>query len=133
MPTTAVEALPTIDFVSPLPGFPDHRQFHLVSLDDSDQVFWLTAADDPELRFLVVPPPTFFPNYTPEIADDALAALGVDEAERLLLLLVVTAGETAREATANLLAPIVVDRVSRRAVQTVLTGSGLPVRAGLTA
>ena len=45
----------------------------------------------------------------------------------------VTAGETAAETTANLLAPILVDQASRRALQVVLTGSGLPVRAELMA
>jgi flagellar assembly factor FliW len=40
---------------------------------------------------------------------------------------VITAG--VNETTANLLAPIVVDRDSRRAMQVVLTGSGMPIRA----
>ena len=128
-----VEALPTIEFVAPMPGFPDHRRFYLVSIDDSGLVYWLTSADDPELRFLVIPPPAYFPDYTPEIGDEALAALGVEEAERILLLLVVTAGETLQQTTANLMAPIVVDRESRRAVQTVLAGSGFSVRTALSA
>jgi flagellar assembly factor FliW len=114
-----------------MPGFPDHRRFYLVSIDDSGLVYWLTSADDPELRFLVIPPQPLFPDYTPEISDEALAVLGVDEAERILLLLVVTAGESLPDTTANLMAPIVVDKQSRRAVQTVLAGSGFPVRTAL--
>jgi flagellar assembly factor FliW len=129
--TAPVEALPAIEFVAPMPGFPEHRRFYLVSVDDSGLVYSLIAADDPELRFLVIPPPPFFPDYTPEIGDEALEALGVDEAGRILLLLVVTAGESLRDTTANLMAPIVVDKESRRAVQTVLAGSGFPVRAAL--
>jgi flagellar assembly factor FliW len=42
-------------------------------------------------------------------------------------MVVITAG--VNETTANLLAPIIVDRDSRRAMQIVLQGSGLPVRA----
>jgi flagellar assembly factor FliW len=131
--TAVVETLPTIEFVAPMPGFPEHRKFYLVTVDDSGLVYWLTAADDPELRFLVVPPLPFFPDYVPELGDDAVSALGVEEAEKLLLLLVVTAGETLQDTTANLMAPIVVDQESRRAIQTVLAGSGFPVRAALTA
>jgi len=129
--TAPVEAMPTIEFVAPMPGFPDHRRFYLVAIDDSGLVYSLTSADDPELRFLVIPPPPFYPDYTPEISDEALSMLGVDDAERLLLLLVVTAGETLRETTANLMAPIVIDNESRRAVQTILAGSDFPVRAAL--
>jgi flagellar assembly factor FliW len=60
-----------------------------------------------------------------------LELLGMPDPEQLLLLLVVTAGESAT--SANLLAPIVIDQASRKAVQVVLSGSGLPVRAMLSA
>ena len=129
--TAETANLPTIEFVAPLPGFPAHRQFVLVRLDDEGLLYAMTSVADPELRFLVMPPPTFFPDYAPEIGDDALELLGSPEAEQLLLLLVVTASEA--QTTANLLAPIIVDQAHRRAVQVVLSGSGLPVRAQLAA
>ncbi|MFG2040819.1 flagellar assembly protein FliW [Dactylosporangium sp. NPDC048998] len=48
------------------------------------------------------------------------------------MLLVVTAGESgAEDATANLMAPIVLDQRSRRAVQLILSHGGLPVRQKL--
>jgi flagellar assembly factor FliW len=120
------DELPTIEFVAPLPGFPAHRSFALVRVDDAGLLYSLTSVSDPGLRFLVVPPAPFFPDYAPEVDDDTLALLDRPEADHLLLLLVVTAGEEAT--TANLLAPIVLDQGNRRAVQAVLTGSGLPVR-----
>lgn len=129
--TVAPEIAPTLEFASPMPGFPDHRQFNLVRIGDQDLLYALTSVDDPELRFLVIPPQTFFPDYTPELDEETLELLGTHEADDLLVLLVVTPGGSAREATANLLAPIIVDKQSRRAAQAVLTGSGLPVRAPL--
>ena len=131
--TVAPEITPTLDFVSPMPGFPDHRQFLLVRIGDQDLLYALTSVDDPELRFLVIPPGGFFPDYTPEIDDETLDLLGTRDAADLLVLLVVTPGGSAREATANLLAPIIVSQRHRRAAQAVLTGSGLPVRAPLMA
>jgi len=128
--TRAVD-VPVIEFVSPLPGFPGERRFVLVRLDDAGVLFALTSVEDPELRFLVVPPVPFFPDYAPEVDEETLRALSVRDAEGLLVLLVVTAGETAQESTANLMAPIILHEETRRAVQLVLTGSGLPVRAAL--
>jgi flagellar assembly factor FliW len=118
--------LPTIEFVAAMPGFPAHRRFALVRLDDAGLLYALTSVDDSDLRFLVVPPAPFFPDYAPEVDDETLELLGRPDADQLLLLLVVTAGEA--HTTANLLAPIVIDQGNRRAVQVVLTGSGLPVR-----
>ncbi len=119
--------LPTITMAVPMPGFPAHREFVLVRLNDDGLLYAFTSIDDPELRFLVAPPEPFFPEYAPEIDDEVFAALNTKDPDRLLLLTVITAG--VNETTANLLAPIVVDRDSMRAIQVVLSGSGLPVRA----
>jgi flagellar assembly factor FliW len=129
--TTSSLTLPTIELAVPMPGFPAHRRFVLVRLDEDGLLYALTSLDDSDLRFLVVPPAPFFPDYAPVIGDDALEMLGSPDADQLLLLLVVTAGESAT--SANLLAPIVIDQVNRRAVQVILTGSGLPIRAPLSA
>jgi flagellar assembly factor FliW len=119
--------LPIIDMAVPMPGFPAHRQFVLVRLNDEGLLYAFTSVEDPELRFLVAPPEPFFPDYAPEIENDVFAALNTKDPDRLLVMVVITAG--VNETTANLLAPIIVDRDSRRAMQVILNGSGMPVRA----
>ena len=119
--------LPTVTMAVPMPGFPAHREFVLVRLHEEGLLYAFTSVEDPELRFLVAPPEPFFPEYAPEIEDEVFAALNTKDPDRLLLMVVITAG--ANETTANLLAPIIVDRDSMRAMQVVLSGSGLPVRA----
>ena len=119
--------LPTITMAVPMPGFPAHREFVLVRLNDDGLLYAFTSIQDPELRFLVAPPEPFFPDYAPEVEPEVFAALNTRDTDRLLLLTVITAGVD--ETTANLLAPIVLDRDSMRAMQVVLSGSGYPVRA----
>src|SRR3954468_19369197 len=123
--------LPVIDFVAPIPGFPEDRRFVLVRLDDAGVLFSLKSVDTDGLRFLWVPPTQFFPEYEAEIDDETIAALGVTDQQDLLVLLVVTAGDGGADATANLMAPIVLDQRSRRAVQLILSHSGHPVRQKL--
>jgi flagellar assembly factor FliW len=125
--------LPVIEFVRPMPGFPDRRRFVLTRIDEAGVLCALRALDDQALRFLVVAPAPFFPDYAPEIDDDTLALLDPPDTAGLLILLVVSVGQSAADATANLLAPIVVDQVTRRAAQVVQTGSNLPLRAPLAA
>jgi flagellar assembly factor FliW len=119
--------MPIIDMALPMPGFPAHRQFVLVRLNEEGLLYAFTSVDDPELRFLVAPPEPFFPDYAPEIENETFAALNTKDPDRLLVMVVITAG--VNETTANLLAPIIVDRDTRRAMQVVLTGSDMPVRA----
>jgi flagellar assembly factor FliW len=123
--------LPIIEFATPLPGFPEHRRFVLTQIEGTVLLYTLRAVDDPEVRFLVAPPAPFFPDYAPVIDDRALALLQVTDPADLLVLLVVSVPEAAARATANLLAPIVVDQRTRRAAQVVLAGSELPIRAPL--
>ncbi|MCO8272589.1 flagellar assembly protein FliW [Actinoplanes sp. TRM 88003] len=119
--------LPTITMAVPMPGFPAHREFVLVRLNEDGLLYAFTSTEDPDLRFLVAPPEPFFPDYAPELEADVFAALNTKDPDRLLLLTVITAGSN--ETTANLMAPIVVDRDTMRAMQVVLSGSGFPVRA----
>jgi flagellar assembly factor FliW len=125
--TDSLLDLPVLDLAVPMPGFPAHRQFVLVRLHDDGLLYAFTSVDDPSLRFLVAPPEPFFPDYAPEIETEVFAALNTKDPDRLLVMVVITAG--VNETTANLLAPIIVDRDSHRAMQVVLTGSRMPVRA----
>jgi len=124
--------VPVLEMVQPMVGFPDRRRFALERLDDTGLVCDLRSLDDPELRFVVVAPGPFFPDYSPEVDDAVVAELGVESEDDLLALLVVTLGETADAATANLLAPVLVNHRTRRAGQYLLDDTDLPMRAPLS-
>ena len=123
--------IPVIELVHPMPGFPDHSRFALVQLDDDGVLCSLSSLDEPGLRFLVVPPVQFFPDYAPEVDDEAVADLGISSAEEVLVLSVLTAGETLAATTANLAAPVLVNTQTCRALQVVLDDARHPVAAPL--
>ena len=127
-----VEEIPVIEMIEALPGFPDRTRFALVRLDEDGLLCSLKSVEDPDLRFLVVPPNVFFPGYTPEIDDATVSALRIQRAEDVLVLVVVNPGDQASSATANLLAPVVVNTVNRQGTQVVLS-EDQPVRAPLVA
>jgi flagellar assembly factor FliW len=137
---TAVEELPELTFVRPLPGFGDLRRFVLVDLDpdgggDEPVLFELRSLEDPAVRFLVAAPAAFFPEYGFELDEIDCAALGLglgDEADALVLVLL-TLGHDARPTTANLLAPVVVNARTRAAAQIILAGTDWPVQADVVA
>jgi flagellar assembly factor FliW len=125
------DELPTLDMVQPLVGFPDQRRFALARLDETGLVCDLRSIDDPDLRFVVMPPHAFFDDYAPEIDDSVADELGANGAEDLIALVVVTLGDSPDDATANLLAPVLVNHRTRRAGQYVLDDTDLPLRAPL--
>ncbi len=129
--TDAPVSAPTIEFVAPIAGLPQHHRFHLVPLDEDGTLFSLRSADDTGLRLVVVAPGRFFPGYAPEIDDETVAALDLRDATEAAVLCVVNIGDDPATATVNLLAPVVVNHRTMQAAQTVLTGSDLPLRAPL--
>lgn len=130
-PADDVVEIPVIEFVRPLPGFPEQRQFALVRLDEDGDLCELASIEGRELRFLVMAPGPFFPEYEVEISDDIVTDLGVTAPEEVVTLLVVHAGDSLATTTANLLAPLVVNTTTRLAAQVVLADESLPVRAPL--
>jgi flagellar assembly factor FliW len=122
-----------IDLVHPLPGFPDDRRFALVDLDGSGQLCSLTSLDHDELRFLVAPPHTFFPDYAPEIDDATIADLDIGSVEDVVVLVVLNPGESLLTSTANLKAPVVLNTANRRACQVIVDDAALSVSAPLSA
>jgi flagellar assembly factor FliW len=132
MIATMVE-IPAIELVHPFPGFPQARRFALVQLDDDGMLCQLRSLDDPSLRFLVMPPVPFFPDYAPEVGDDVVEDLQIDSADDVIVLLVLNAGESLTTTTANLMAPVVVNTATMRATQVILDDPALPLAAPLVA
>lgn len=132
----ADDETPVLTIANGMVGFPDRTRFVLVRADDDPSTCWfvMRCVDDPDLSFVVTHPGPFFPEYAPDIDDAAAARLGLtaetveDEA---MLLVVVTIGEQIERSTANLLAPLVVNRRTREGAQVVLAGSTLSLREPL--
>lgn len=138
MTTTAPEEaaavtgdIPVVELAAPFPGFPGLRRFALARVVDDGTVCDLRSLDDPEVSFVVVPPAEFFDGYAPEVGDDVADALELTSGEDALVLAMVTLGESAANATANLRAPIVVNHRTRRAMQVILDDPELPLKAPL--
>jgi flagellar assembly factor FliW len=129
--TDAPVTAPHIEFVSPILGLSEHTRFTLVPLDEEGVLYSLRSLDEPGLRLVVVAPGRFFPGYLPEIDDETVAALDLRDATEAAVLCVVNPGDDAAAATANLLAPVVINHRSMRAAQTVLIGTDLPLKAPL--
>lgn len=131
-PEASGAAAPAVDFPAGLPGFPGARSFTLVRWGASEGPYSvLVDLGDPGVRFLVVPPAVFFPDYAVDLDDAIAAALELDDADDCLLLVIVTLGARAQDATANLLGPIVINVRNRRGAQAVLSDSGYSTRVPL--
>ena len=132
MTLAPVATLPLLGMVQPVPGFPDHRDYVLVTADGDGLLYWLQSLDADGPRFLAIAPARYFPDYAPELPQSVVEDLGlIDPADAQLFCLVTVPQEGAAAATANLRAPVVVNPATWRATQVVLTDGAHPIRRPL--
>jgi flagellar assembly factor FliW len=128
---TGIAEQPEIHFPSGLVGYPAAQRFVLQSGDGG--VFELRGVDEDDPDFVVVAPAPFFPDYAPIIDDETVQRLGLRGQEDALVLLVVTLRDRPEDASANTLAPLVINARTRDAAQVVLTGQPFSLRQPLLA
>ena len=120
-PTEVGRGVPVLEMVQPLAGFPDDRRFALARLDETGLVCDLRSLDDPNLSFVWCRPARSSPTTPPRSTRRSPPKLGIEDENDLLALVVVTLGDTPEQATANLLAPVLVNHRTQRAGQYVLS------------
>jgi len=98
-------------------GFEEISEYLLEPIPDNPCFFSLLAPQGP--AFILTKPAFFFPDYFVQVKRDALANIALEEKEAEIYLLVTVPEKTA-EATANLLAPLVINAAQGLASQIVL-------------
>jgi len=113
-----------VQFPCGLPGFENETQFLVMEPKDSAPLIFLQSIRQSGLCFLTLPVLTVDPRYHLSVTPDDLQLLGLDperapeigaEIDCLTVIAVAESGA----ATANLLAPVVVNRAARRALQAI--------------
>ena len=132
-PALQALAANTIRFIMPLPGFPEAREFTLEPVEEQAGMLSLLRSVDSELEFVVALPEAFFSEYAPELDDTTAERLGLHTADDALVLVILTIAERIEHTTANLMAPVVVNRHTGEAVQALLITSGYDIRTPLVA
>ncbi len=110
-----------LTFAEGLIGFAHCRSYIVVRHHEASAFRWLQCLDEPHIAFPVVEPREFCDDYAPTISDADARSLGLTaDAPTLLFTIVTVPPRTPRDMTANLLAPLVVNGLTRRGKQVIV-------------
>ena len=113
-------------------GFESCRDYVVVRHDDKSAFRWLQSLQEPGVAFPVVEPFSFRPDYAPTISDTDARMLGLKADTPTLLFVVVSVpGNDPQAMTANLLAPIVINALTRQGKQVIVLDEGYSTRHDL--
>ncbi len=117
------------DFPAGLPGFEDEHRFIAIEQPSTKPILFLQSLRTPDLCFITLPVLVVDPGYEPAISPDDLRLLELPEhrqprlSSEVLCLAIISVSE-GKPPTANLLAPVVINLKTRRAVQAIQSESG---------
>lgn len=122
-----VDASEVFEFRPGLAGFERLARYAMIPENDSP-VEWLQSLEEPAVAFATIEPFLFYPEYSFELSDRDCEDLGLHTPQTAIVRCLLTLSTSVEEITANLLAPVVLNRETRKARQIVLPDSNLSMR-----
>lgn len=111
-----------ITFPEGLLGFEKYTKFALID-SEYEPFIWLQSTEESNLAFLMIDPFLICSDYEADIDDSALRNIGVDSAEDIIIMTLVTIPKDGSAITANFLGPVVINKKNRKCLQVILNDS----------
>ncbi len=109
-------------------GFTEQKQYTIVSEKSKRPFFWLQSVEDGGPSFIVIDPREFQVDYQSELSAADKAVLRVDNIEECEIFAIVSVPKDSDKISANLLAPLVVNKKENLGKQIVLQYSNYAVQ-----
>lgn len=109
-------------------GFEEYQRYVFLANPEEEPFIWLQCVDQPEVAFVLIDPMVIDSNYDFEVDDDTIELLDLSDPKNIRLYAIVTVKPDPSKMTANLLAPILLNKANQRARQLVLHQSTFSTR-----
>ncbi len=121
-----------IEFPNGLVGLSEWKNFSLQQSKDIIPVALLHSLDEKGLSYIVADPRGWFPQFQLDVPDEDWNILQVEQEEDLILLSIINVESDPFLITANLIAPILINKKNKIGVQTILHNSSYMANHPLT-
>lgn len=116
-------------FPAGLPGLPrELTKFTLTALSEDSPFFFMESVEDEDTSFILIDPFALFPDYEFDLPDEEAKVLNVKDLRQVAVFCIVNAGSGLKNATVNLLAPVVLNTATGTARQVVLNDRRYSIR-----
>ena len=118
-----------ITFDDGIPGLEEYRSYALLQFEESYPIIWLQSIDEGGVCLPVLDTYAVLTGYVFDIDDEDVGLLKLNGPEDLHVVSVLVIPEEIQRMTVNLAAPIIINTVTGKAKQILLSGSDYNVRA----
>jgi len=124
-----VDEARAIKFDDGIPGLEQYREYALLQFEESYPIVWLQSTEERGICLPVLDTFVVLPGYVFDIDEADAKSLELTKPEELHVVSVVVIPEDVSGMTVNLAAPIIINTITGKAKQVVLSGSEYNVRA----
>jgi flagellar assembly factor FliW len=112
-----------ISFEKGVPGFEEEKKFVVLPFAEDTPFFILQSTNTSNLAFLVTNPFVYFKDYEFDLTENQLKELATENSKDVVVFVILTVGETFEKTTANLQAPVVINKNNKQGKQIVLNNT----------
>ena len=127
--TVEIDESKLITFSSGIPGLEEYCKYALLQYEESYPIIWMQSIDEGGVCLPVLDTYAVLTGYVFDIDDEDVQELEINGPEDLHVVSVLVIPDELRNMTVNLAAPIIINTVTGKAKQIVLSGSDYNVRA----
>ena len=104
-----------------IPGFQDKKRYSILQKEEAAPFLFFQSIDDPNLSFVILDPSSVMPDYSVEEKDiNKVVSWDFEKDEISLFVIVTIPNEVPENATANFLAPLVINTKRKEGLQLIL-------------
>ena len=101
-------------------GFEDHKDYRVVKEKSKEPFLWLQSEGDSEINFIIIDPLEFKHDYKPVLSAADKTALKISSVEECQCYVIICVHQGSVQISANLLAPLMVNKEKNISRQVVL-------------
>ena len=116
-----------VTFEQGIPGFLDDKEFVFLPLDETDFVI-MQSITTPSLALVTTSPFTFFKDYQIKLSDGVVNQLQIEKETEVTLFIILNVKEPFSKSTANLVAPVIINKEKKLGKQVILENSSYKTR-----
>lgn len=129
--TIDIEEDKVIEFPMGIIGFENLKKFALIydsEKEERSKISWLQSMDEPLMALPVINPIDIKEEYNPVIEDELMKIIGDPADADVLIFVSMSIPSDMTKMTANLKAPIIINTVSRKAMQVIVENSEYEIK-----
>ncbi len=120
-----------IRFPGGIIGFPEMTDFALIHDEDKGKdapIRWLQSLQETQFAMPVMDPLIVSRDYNPEVEDELLNPIQIENPEEVLVLVTVSVPRDITKMSVNLQAPIIINAENKKAAQVIVDTEIYPVK-----